>query len=271
MSPTVSQVQKIAEKLDRDGYSHNITKFSSWGADDGPHWDSIKITRHGKRIATLNTRDSREAQKLTSALGTQISEFEQVMFYLWERKKALVNDITAQLVKAGLQLRGKQVTLSYPSDYVDGKEGAGVVFIASTTGRILLGKRSKMVDEPHVWGTFGGTIRPGEKPETAARREVAEETGYVANYNLLLAHTYVSQERAWTFHHYIAVVPYEFEPNLNWEHEDSAWFSLVWLPSPMHYGLKDFLANASDLLQDAKDTLFVDRPMEHRNRLRGIS
>jgi len=181
--------------------------------------------------------------------------------------KAQVADALSQ---AGLQLSGKQVT-SYPSDYVDGRSGAGVIFIAATSGRVLLGKRSAMVDEPHVWSTFGGTIQAGETPESAAKREVAEETGYKAEYNLLLAHTYVSATRDWKFYHYIAVVPYEFEPALNWEHETSAWYSLVWLPSPMHYGLKDFLANAADLLQDAKDTLFVERPVEHRNRLRGIS
>lgn len=180
------------------------------------------------------------------------------------------NPFFKALKNAGLALTGKQVT-AYPAEYVDGSEGAGVIFIASTTGRVLLGKRSALVDEPHVWATFGGTIRKGETPEDTAKREVMEETGYKADYNLFLAHTYVATDRNWKFHHFIAVVPYEFEPVLNWEHEDSQWAALVWLPSPMHYGLKDFMANAADLLQDAKDTLFVDRPVEHRNRLRGIS
>lgn len=174
-----------------------------------------------------------------------------------------------RLSAVGLNLKGQQIVAD-PSEYVEGRTGAGVVFIAATTGRILLGKRSGLVDEPHVWSAFSGIMRAGETAEQTVRREVHEETGYTQDFKMLLAHTYVSKDRDFTFYNYIAVVPYEFPPNLNWEHKEAAWFSLVWLPSPMHYGLKDMLANSMDLLQSAKETLFVDRPVEHRNRMRGI-
>lgn len=55
---------------------------------------------------------------------------------------------------------------------------AGVV-IVSEQNRYLMQLRD---DLPHVsfggwWGLFGGAIEPGETPEEAARREVAEEIG----------------------------------------------------------------------------------------------
>jgi 8-oxo-dGTP pyrophosphatase MutT (NUDIX family) len=49
-------------------------------------------------------------------------------------------------------------------------------------GWILLQLRDANGAYPHYWGTVGGMVEPGETDETAARRELAEETGYHADH-----------------------------------------------------------------------------------------
>ena len=94
---------------------------------------------------------------------------------------------------------------------------AGVVFV-SPAGRVLMLRR---VDDGHYWAFPGGGIEAGETPEVAARREVAEETGY----------SYVDELKPWThrdldgvdFTTFLAAAPVEFEPLLNAEHDLARW------------------------------------------------
>lgn len=56
--------------------------------------------------------------------------------------------------------------------------GAGVLLI-DQRGWILLQLRDANGAYPYHWATVGGAVEVGETPEQAARRELAEETGYV--------------------------------------------------------------------------------------------
>jgi 8-oxo-dGTP pyrophosphatase MutT (NUDIX family) len=58
--------------------------------------------------------------------------------------------------------------------------GAGVLLVDGR-GWILLQLRDAHGIYPHHWGTVGGKVEEGESPEAAARRELAEEIGYVAD------------------------------------------------------------------------------------------
>lgn len=53
------------------------------------------------------------------------------------------------------------------------KKSAFVICVSPTTGKILMGKKTKS----GLWGFFGGKINKGEDPKEAARREFIEETG----------------------------------------------------------------------------------------------
>ena len=59
------------------------------------------------------------------------------------------------------------------------QRGAAVLLI-DARGFVLLQLRDANGDYPHHWGTVGGQAEPGETSEQAARRELTEETGYVA-------------------------------------------------------------------------------------------
>jgi 8-oxo-dGTP pyrophosphatase MutT (NUDIX family) len=125
-----------------------------------------------------------------------------------------------------------------------GKRGAGVIFKAQDTGRLLIARRSDEVQEPGTWGTWGGALDEGEQPEAAAYREATEETGYSGPVDI---------KHLWTFKHpngfqyfnYLATVPSEFKPTLNWETDDYKWVNPGQWPNPLHPGLQALIQNAN--------------------------
>lgn len=124
-----------------------------------------------------------------------------------------------------------------------GRAGAGVVFLARRTGRLMVGLRSEIVLEPGTWGTFGGAIDPDEDPRDAALREVVEETGY--DHVERLVPLLVFRNDVFTYHNFLAVVDEEFEPELSAETDDHVWLTLpelVDLPD-LHFGLRHLLSN----------------------------
>lgn len=92
-------------------------------------------------------------------------------------------------------------------------KGAAILPLARTTGRVLVGLRSRRVPRPLTWAPFSGHTKRGETPKETALRELAEETGYTG--------PMVLRQAGPRF--FVAIVPDEFPPILNWEHEDAAW------------------------------------------------
>lgn len=128
-----------------------------------------------------------------------------------------------------------------------GKKGAGCIFLAKKTKRILLPKRSSSVLEGNTWGTWGGAIDAKENPEDAVKREAKEEAGYTGPMELVpLA---VFQKDSFQYHNFLAIVEDEFTPRLQWETEDYKWVEYGNWPSPLHSGLKYLLDNSGDKIQ----------------------
>ena len=121
-----------------------------------------------------------------------------------------------------------------------GSAGAGCVFYAQDTGRILLPYRSTQVNEPHCWGVWGGAIDSDEAPEAAARREAREEAGYIGPLDLKKAFVFNKDKFRYTT--FLAIVDTEFQPKLNWESEAFQWCEVNQLPTPLHFGLKAALS-----------------------------
>lgn len=129
-----------------------------------------------------------------------------------------------------------------PSGRFWGDEAAGCIFYAEDTGHYLLAHRSEDVNEPGTWGTFGGKLDGKETPEQAVHREIREETGYTGPVHLKPLHVY--QNGDFKYHNYLAVVPHEFEPQLDWESQGYKWVDLnnpEEIPSPLHFGLQELL------------------------------
>lgn len=56
------------------------------------------------------------------------------------------------------------------------------VILASAAGQVLMQLRDDIptIADPGCWVVPGGVVDPGEEPEDGARRELLEETGYLA-------------------------------------------------------------------------------------------
>lgn len=117
-----------------------------------------------------------------------------------------------------------------------GAAGAGCIFMAQDTGRLLLAHRSAAVREPGTWGTWGGAIDAGETPEEAVRREARQEVGEVEIADL--RPLFVFRKGSFAYHNFLAVVPGEFVPTLNWESQSYRWCEFGDWPAPLHFGLR---------------------------------
>lgn len=137
---------------------------------------------------------------------------------------------------------------------------AGCIFIALSTGRILLGRRSNAVLEPNTWGGFGGASRKDnngelEAPLETVRREAGEEVG-ISNvskvFKFIPSYIYkatTANGKTFEYHNYLAFVKEEFVPDLNWENSEADWFEYGNWPSPLHFGFADLIDQVGAKIQ----------------------
>ena len=148
-----------------------------------------------------------------------------------------------------MRLDGKYFTLIAPKQSVtesNQPRAAGCIVVAEDTGRWCLQQRSDQVSDPGVWSTWGGGVEPGETLEQAVLRELAEEGGYHGPARLKHVHT--SPQYAT----YIAFVPNEFEPEINYESKDWCWADQDQLPEPLHPGLEEALSKLNENFHNGK-------------------
>jgi 8-oxo-dGTP pyrophosphatase MutT (NUDIX family) len=123
---------------------------------------------------------------------------------------------------------------------------SGALFYSLDTKRFLFlhranGKRS------NVWGLVGGTNEGNETPWEGLRREIDEEIGSVNIKKTIPLETFMSRDTKFKFHTYLCVVPNEFTPILNREHNGYAWCSFSHWPKPLHEGLRNTLQSRTIL------------------------
>jgi mutator protein MutT len=113
--------------------------------------------------------------------------------------------------------------------------------LVDTDGRVLIGKRPTGKQLAGLWEFPGGKVEAGETPRQAAIREADEELGPVPGLRgdpepLHRSHITLPYDT------FLARVPAEFSPTLNWENEDFAWVTVEQaLGMDLHPGLRDAL------------------------------
>lgn len=134
-----------------------------------------------------------------------------------------------------------------PGEPFWGDAGAGALFLAKDTGRFLVFLRSETVNEPGTWNLVGGKLDYGENAKQAVARELSEETGYDGDYKMYLLHTF--RHKDFRYDNFLVIVPFEFTPQLNWEHDTSKWIEYGDWPTPLHFGLADVIKHECSKLQ----------------------
>lgn len=167
-----------------------------------------------------------------------------------------LQNITTAMVKEALGLLSPRIVRSSVSAaaFTDetgkfwGAQGAGAIFLAADTGRILLQHRSPYVNEPNTWGTIGGAIDAGEDPQEAMKREAEEETGYHGE--MKVDPIFVFKSGKFQYHNFVVTVPKEFDPKDSWESQGHVWTTIDDLPKPLHFGFVSALPSLKEYLEE---------------------
>ena len=125
------------------------------------------------------------------------------------------------------------------------RSAGGVILVAYDTGRCLFLKRSSLVPESDTWGELSGGINPGETPKEAIMREMKEEVGHEEDVCFKLSYIHNSKTDDFGFYNFIGVVAREFVPKLNFENSEYAWVDYRNVPTPLHFGVAEFLQNVN--------------------------
>lgn len=124
-----------------------------------------------------------------------------------------------------------------------GKQGAGALIMARTTGRLLLQLRSDYVEQPNTWGVWGGAIDEGLSPESAMQQEIEQETGLKHNQIRETISLYIFRHPSgFKYYNFLITVDDEFTPrpskDHNWESNGFRWVRYGQWPTPLHFGLQ---------------------------------
>lgn len=139
-----------------------------------------------------------------------------------------------------------------------GNQGAGCIFLAKDTNRFLLAHRSASVEQPGTWGIWGGAIDSHETPQVAATREAEEESGYNGQIKMVPLYIFEAHRNGkivFKYFNFLAIVPTEFTPHLDWESQGFQWCEFGDWPSPLHFGVTAILNDASSVRKMRQATL----------------
>ncbi len=142
----------------------------------------------------------------------------------------------------------KRKLYSLPDDMT---KGAGVLPIASDTGRILLSQRGSGQSEPGSWSCWGGYSLIGETPAQNAVREFYEESSYKGNITLFLCSENKVILNNFRFITYVGVIPNEFTPEIDEETMSYKWLTM----SELYGGKINFMSSFEETLIPAKKIL----------------
>ena len=133
------------------------------------------------------------------------------------------------------------------------RNGVTVIFYTKNK-RVLMGLRSKECYEPETWYFVAGGKKESEDIRDCALRESIEEVGYMLDKdNLVFFEKNTSAKLKINNDFFLYFLEDEFEPELNWEHEQFKWFPIDELPDPLHPVLQDinFLSRLKNKIKNS--------------------
>lgn len=196
-----------------------------------------------------------EASALLNRLtGSDISHRQNVLAAFWNSGRdagiteAMINPTRDRAMTADQEDRAAEAEHYDALDRTGfyGSQGAGCVIVAQDTGRMLLMHRSAQVQEPGTWGNCGGAVDHGVSPRDHALQETYEETGYQGAVSAVIP-LYIFEKGSFRYSNFLAVVPHEFNPSLNWESQGSRWCTIGDWPQPLHFGMKALFDDAASM------------------------
>jgi len=117
-----------------------------------------------------------------------------------------------------------------------------VLVVCPSTRKVLTALRGDDGGDPGVWCTLGGKVEEGENFETTTLRELQEETGYDGPIQMITGMEYSTPKIF--VQNFLGIVSSQFYPTLNEENNGYAWTTIDKIPSPIHPGLSEMLADA---------------------------
>ena len=146
------------------------------------------------------------------------------------------------------------------------KKAVGILIIALDTGNVLLLQRSNKAGHSHMWALLSGGIDAEENEMEALKREISEEIGveslsYISDYEKKDSYSTETPTKILDFSYYIGFTNSEFEPKLNFENENSGWFGVDNLPSPLFKGLRGKINKLKpEIIEKMRDKLLATQP-----------
>lgn len=124
-------------------------------------------------------------------------------------------------------------------------EAVGAIFLAKSTGRMMLNLRSDTATYSNNWGFVGGKIEHHESPLKALHREIQEELGNSVPIidDIIPFDVFCTKNGKFKYYSFIVVIKDEFIPELNYESAGYAWIKIGNWPKPLHPGAKSTLYN----------------------------
>tara|TARA_B100000282_G_scaffold118478_1_gene84403 strand:+ start:209 stop:667 length:459 start_codon:yes stop_codon:yes gene_type:complete len=123
-------------------------------------------------------------------------------------------------------------------------QASGCCFLALDTGRIMLQQRSKKSSHPLTWSFWGGKADKKERPIETLLRECKEEMGPLPDIaKVHPLHTFLSDDKKFTYNTFCVTVFEEFIPSCNHESSGYSWVGINCWPKPLHRGARVVLSN----------------------------
>lgn len=123
----------------------------------------------------------------------------------------------------------------------------GALILAQNTARILFQLRSATSAEPNTYGQFGGSLDGNEEVTNGLRREILEETGYDGPMSIRPLTPYRDAKKGFVYYNNLAIIPFEFTPQINDESSGYVWAEYGQWPDPLHPGLASSLKDKPSL------------------------